>query len=139
MSEDRAFVDTNVLVYLHSNDDHVKRERAYQMLGAYPCMTSVQVMTEFASVCTRKTDMPVCLIDRAMQKIGTRYCFICDVSMDTLSRALGIRERFGYSYYDSIVIASAVDHQCRCLFSEDMRDGQIIDGVEIVNIFAREM
>lgn len=139
MNGGRAFVDTNVLVYLYSNDDLAKRERAYRILEAYPCMTSVQVMTEFASVCTRKIDMPVCLIDRAMQKIGTRYCFICDVSMDTLSSALGIRERFGYSCYDSIVIASAVDHRCRYLFSEDMRDGQIIDGVEIVNIFAREM
>lgn len=139
MSEGRAFVDTNVLVYLYSNDDHAKRERAYQMLDAYPCMTSVQVMTEFASVCTRKTDMPTHLIDRAMQKIGTRYCYICDVSMDTLSSALGIRERFGYSYYDSIVIASAACHRCSYLFSEDLRDGQMVDGVEIVNIFAREI
>lgn len=132
---DRAFIDTNVFVYLYSTSETAKQSRAYDVICMHDCMTSIQVLTEFASVCTRKLDMPATMIDIALETIHKRYCFVCDVSMDLLSRALTVRERYGYSYYDSIVIASAIKYRCRYLFTEDMRDGQVLDGVEIVNIF----
>ena len=50
------------------------------------------------------------------------------VDENTISRALVLHEKLGYSYYDCLIIASALDSNCRYLFSEDMADGQIIEG-----------
>ena len=52
-------------------------------------------------------------------------------------KALGIHERYGYAYYDSLMIASALEHNCQHLLTEDMAGGQVIEGrLTIQNIFA---
>ena len=48
-----------------------------------------------------------------------------------------IAERYGYSIFDSLIIAAALDAGARTLYSEDMRDGQAIDGLTIRNPFSR--
>ena len=50
----RAFVDTNVIVYLYSNADEQKRNRAYTVLKHYDRQISTQVLNEFCHVCTKK-------------------------------------------------------------------------------------
>jgi predicted nucleic acid-binding protein len=55
----------------------------------------------------------------------------------TIERALNVHEKYGYSYYDSLIIASALERACQYLLSEDMSDGQVIEGkLTIKNIFA---
>jgi predicted nucleic acid-binding protein len=50
--------------------------------------------------------------------------------------ALTIHEKYGYSYYDSLMVASALKQECQYLFSEDMSDGQVIErSLTIKNIF----
>ena len=51
-------------------------------------------------------------------------------------RGLAVKERFGYSFYDSLIIAAAVAAGCRQLYSEDLQDQQRIDGLVIVNPFS---
>jgi predicted nucleic acid-binding protein len=48
---------------------------------------------------------------------------------------LELHERFDISYYDSLIVATAIECQCSYLFSEDLQDGQVFDGVTVVNIF----
>ena len=50
----RAFVDTNVIVYLYSQVDKLKRDRAYSVMDQYDCQISTQVLNEFSHVCTKK-------------------------------------------------------------------------------------
>jgi predicted nucleic acid-binding protein len=50
-------------------------------------------------------------------------------------RALEIHERYHYSYYDSLIVAAALEAGCTRLFTEDMQDGQRIDGMTIRNPF----
>ena len=50
-------------------------------------------------------------------------------------RALQIAERYGYSIFDSLIIAAALHSGARTLYSEDMRDGQTIEGLTIRNPF----
>lgn len=61
------------------------------------------------------------------------------VDDETAMMALGLREKYGYSYYDGLILASAVESECQYLFTEDMADGQKIwDILTIKNIFASD-
>lgn len=51
-------------------------------------------------------------------------------------RALGVAERYGYSIFDGLIIAAALDCGAKTLYSEDMYDGQKIEGLEIRNPFS---
>ncbi len=49
--------------------------------------------------------------------------------------AINIARRYGYHIYDALIIAAALQSSCRILYSEDMQDGQVIDGLTICNPF----
>ena len=53
-------------------------------------------------------------------------------------RTLGLRERYGFSFYDSLIVAAALQAGCTRLYSEDMQHGQQIRGLTIQNPFADE-
>jgi predicted nucleic acid-binding protein len=59
------------------------------------------------------------------------------LTVQTHEAALRIMQRFEYHIYDSLVIAAALEARCATLFSEDLHDGQIIEGLTIRNPFAR--
>ena len=58
------------------------------------------------------------------------------MTVQTHEAAPSIVSRFGYSIYDSLVIAAALEAGCTTLLSEDLRAGQTIDGLTIPNPFA---
>jgi predicted nucleic acid-binding protein len=59
------------------------------------------------------------------------------LTVETHERAVNIAERYGYSIFDSLVIAAALQAGAKTLYSEDMQDGQVIDGLTIRNPFSR--
>ncbi len=137
MSDVRPFVDTNVIAYLYSDDDPGKRQRALYAINKYPCIISTQVLNEFSNVCIKKWKFTAQDTNAALEEI----CFACKlllVGFETIQRAITLQGRLGYSFYDCLMIAAALDSDCNHLFSEDMADGQIIDGLKIVNIFAQD-
>jgi predicted nucleic acid-binding protein len=136
MSDVKAFVDTNVFVYLYSDVDDVKQKRAFFALRQYDCQISIQVINEFTHVCIRKWKAPKENILLSIDRICS-YCDMAYIDISTIKKALTICEKYGYSYYDSLIIASALEHECQYLLSEDMSDGQVIEGkLTIRNIFA---
>ncbi len=46
----------------------------------------------------------------------------------TISDAVRLADRYGYSFYDSLIVAAALESGCSILYSEDMQSGQLIDG-----------
>ena len=63
-------------------------------------------------------------------------CRVSIITYDIVQTALDFKERYGYSYYDSLILVSAIESGCNKLFSEDMRDGQIIEKrLQIINPF----
>jgi predicted nucleic acid-binding protein len=57
-----------------------------------------------------------------------RKCDVKTIECSVIERALMIAETYKYSYFDSLIIASALEHHCRTLYSEDLQHGQIIEG-----------
>lgn len=135
MNDDRAFLDTNLFVYLYSDTDISKKERVRLAIDQYERFVSTQVLNEFCSVCIRKLKFPVTTIRDAIAEIQNA-CNLLIVNYNTVMDALKCHEKYSYSYYDSLMIASALESGCQYLLSEDMADSQIIENkLTIKNVF----
>lgn len=126
------FFDSNVLLYTVS-DDPPKRQRVGELLASGGTI-SVQVLDEFASVATRK-------FGRSMDEVRAKLfdirqvCIVRVASLQTHERGLDIAERYRFSIYDSMLLASALEARCRTFYSEDLHHGQRIEGMTIRNPF----
>ena len=125
MSGTDAFFDTNVLLYLLSGDAS-KAERA-ESLVVVGGVISVQVLNEFASVASRKLGMSWAEIREVLETIRA-VCRVEPISLETHDRGFALCERYGFSIYDSMILASALLAGCDLVFTEDLQDGQCIDG-----------
>lgn len=132
MSGEKPFIDTNVLLYLLS-DDQTKAGRAEELLRSR-AIISVQVLNEFVAVARRKSSLTIPEIRDGLTVIRA-FCDIRPVDIDTHEHALAICERFGLTTYDALIVAAAGLAGCSCLWTEDMQHGQTIGGVTIANPF----
>jgi predicted nucleic acid-binding protein len=106
-------------------------------LKRFDCVASTQVLNEICNVFTRKFKLPTNGILEILKAVNAS-CEVALVTADTIESALALKERYRYSYYDSLILASALECRCNVLLTEDMQDGQIIeDKLEIVNIYTR--
>ena len=129
----KAFLDTNVLLYLLSADA-AKAARAEELVGAGGVI-SVQVLNEFAAVASRKLGMSIAEIRECLEPIA-RLCRIEPLTPQTHARGLEIAARYGFSVVDSMIVAAALLSGCDTLYSEDLHHRQRIDGLLIHNPFA---
>jgi predicted nucleic acid-binding protein len=126
-----AFIDSSVVLYLLSGDD-VKASRVEQLL-LRPAVVSVQVLNEIAAVTLRKHALSPAEAREFLA--GIRECCLTrPITVETHDRGLDIVARYGFSLYDSMIVASALEHGCRTLYSEDLQHGQVIDKrLKVVN------
>jgi predicted nucleic acid-binding protein len=133
MSDADSFFDTSVLLYLLSDDSN-KADRVEELLAERGTI-SVQVLNEFASVALRKLRIP---LNDVREILGTirAVCNVEPVNLATHDRGLEIHERYGFSPYDSMMVASALIMGSKVLYTEDLQHGQLIDAhLRIVNPF----
>lgn len=131
--KDRIFVDTNILVYALLDDSH-KQQTALNLLQS-GCVISTQVLNEFTNVARKKAKLDwqeIHDLSNAIQSLTE----IVPLGLATHNRALTIAASYGYSFYDSMIIAAALESGCNLLISEDMQDGQRIEMLVISNPFA---
>jgi predicted nucleic acid-binding protein len=133
MKGGRAFFDTNVLIYAFAKDDP-RAEIAEQLLAGGG-VVGVQILNEFVAVAVRKLGMPWDEVLEALSAIRTLCPSPLPITIETHETALQISARHGYHIYDSLVIAAAVRASCHTLYSEDLHDGQVINGLTIRNPF----
>ncbi len=120
-----AFFDTNIFVYAVVQDDP-RSDKAEELI-AEGGTVSVQVLNEFADVVRRKAKMPWDKVRFAIQNIRALCPDPLPLTVDIHNEALTIVEKYGYRIYDALIVASALKARCTILYSEDMRDGQVID------------
>jgi predicted nucleic acid-binding protein len=135
----RHFLDTNVLVYAFGVDAR-KRARAQQLVEAalktHDGIISSQVVQEFLNVATRKFAHPMTNDDaiRYFDQVLEPLCVVWP-DADLYRRALSVRTRFQFSFYDSLVVAAALAAGCTTLYSEDLQPGQRVDTLTVVDPF----
>ena len=118
------FFDTTVLLYLLSADA-TKANRVEETLAAGATI-SAQVLNEFASVALRKLGMTVAEVRDALDPIMA-ICNVLPVTVETHKRGLQVAERYRFSIYDALTIATALDAGCSTLYTENLQDGQVIE------------
>ncbi len=132
MSETEPFFDTNILVYLISADE-AKSGHAEALLVSGG-VVSVQVLNEFVAVARRKFQIAVPTI-RAILSVVRSVCRVVPSDMETHDLGLALVESHGFSIYDGLVVAAAQLAGCEVLYTEDLQDGQTLDGLTIKNPF----
>ena len=134
-----TFVDTNILVYAYDKTAGPKHDIAARLVENWwnneNGRLSLQILQEFYVSVTRKIAHPMdikaarqIVSDLAQWKIHTP-------TVDDLLQAIDIQETHQISYWDAMVVQSAVRLGCTTLVSEDLTHGQIVAGVEIINPF----
>ena len=132
---DRIFVDRNIFIYAYSETEPQKRRIALKILNSKGLVISTQVVNEFIWVMQRKFGVPRPKLQIIGNKLLNRFD-VTLVNLTTIESALSIFVSYKYSYWDSLIIASALESNCSILYTEDMQNGQIIeDKLKIVNPF----
>ena len=123
---DRVFLDTNVLLYATLQPD--PRAGTARALLARRGTVSVQVLNEFANVASRNLRRSWPEIARALSAIRVLCPPPLPLTLATHKAGIAIADRTRYRLYDALIIASALEAGCVTLFSEDLHNGQVIDG-----------
>ena len=127
-----AFLDTNLLVYAQGTDSKSEIARQVILEGG---LISVQVLNEFTSVLRRKFRLDWDEISEALQDVQAALDPVRPISIDTHAAALEISRAHGFNFYDSLIVAAALEAGCDQLITEDLQAGRRIDGLVIVNPF----
>lgn len=134
------FFDSNVLIYLFDRDDPRKRGIAEQLFqrAVEDGMAAIshQVVQETLHVITRKVK-PALTVEEAHQALTSILVPLWRImpSAALYGRALKLQDRYGFSFYDSLIVAAALEGGCARLFTEDLPHGQRIDSLTIENPF----
>ncbi len=140
--EQKAFIDTNILIYAHDIDAENRRETARRLLQKLwdeeRGVISVQVFQEFFVTVTRKILSP--LSPAAARAIIRNYLVWPVENNDGQSvlDASEIAERYQLSFWDGLIIVAARNSGAAILYSEDLNHGQIVEGVRICNPFIED-
>jgi len=137
--KDKIFVDSNLWIYLFTSDDVSKNELARNFIAdniakGNILVISYQIINEVGAVLKRKKNFSE---DKIQFVIDTMLdlCVIQDFSREIIIKASALRDKMLVSYWDSIIIATAIESGCQSLSSEDLQNGRKIQSVTILNIF----
>lgn len=126
------FFDTNVPIYLLTHPARAARVRALLEDGG---LVSVQVLNEIANVCRRKLNLDWPRVHQFFRELG-EVVDVVPLMRSTHELGLSLAARYGFSIYDSMIVAAALESGCETLYSEDMHHGMLVDGrLTIVNPF----
>ena len=124
------FFDTNVIAYFASEND-VKAGQSARLLEQGGVI-SVQVLNEFARASIGKRKLSYVELRTTLHAV-TAVCKVVPLTVETHDLGLVFAERYQLGVYDSMIVSAAVLAECATLYSEDMHDGLVIDGLTIRN------
>jgi predicted nucleic acid-binding protein len=133
-----VFLDTNIFVYCFDADNPSKQAIAKKLVSKRDWFVSWQVVQEFSSVALHRFKVPLKPADLS-DYIAFRLWPECRIlpSQAIFNQAMPIHGRYGFRFYDCLVLASALAGGAKTLLSEDLQHGQRIGSLEIVNPFLK--
>ena len=132
---DKPTLDTNILIYAFGKQDDARKQVAIEIISKCNII-SLQVVNETIYVLQRKFKFPNSELNKVVEFIKQNFV-ISDLNINTLDTTLKIAETYGFSFWDSMMVAAALNNHCSILYSEDLHHNQIIEGrLQIVNPFS---
>jgi predicted nucleic acid-binding protein len=137
---DRFFLDTNIFIYEVSSSVALKRIVATRLvndaLQSGKGIVSFQVVQEFFSVAFRRFTPPMSPAEAEQALTMTfRPLLAIQSSYALYGQALELTRRHSLSWYDSLIVAAALEADCRVLYTEDLQHGQKFDNLRVQNPF----
>jgi len=137
--KDRVFIDTNLWIYLllKSKDleDIKKKDKVKFLIEEYTNkVVSIQVLNEISNVLFKKYQVKTEEIIEYLKKI-LDITELNLITEENTFNALSLTDKYCLSFYDALIVSSALDAKCTTLFSEDMQEGQMIENkLQIISI-----
>lgn len=138
---DKVFLDTNILVYLFDKSEKEKQTKVKNLVANHLPHTrmfvSIQVINEFINVTGKKITAPISPVQqKEIIEFINDIFIITPLVLNTTLSALEISQKYKLSFWDSLIISSALENKCSILYSEDMQNGfSIFNKIRIVNPF----
>lgn len=133
----RVFFDSNVLLYTLARDD--PRAIVAGSLLLEGGTISVQVLNEVANVARRKLKLPWTDVADALAALRVLCAAPVPLTVATNTAALALADRHQFSFYDALIVASALEAGCTTLLSEDLHHGLLVDDRLVVQNPFRNM
>ncbi|MFI5072638.1 MAG: PIN domain-containing protein [Terriglobales bacterium] len=134
----RSFFDTNVLIYADDKSAPAKQKRAIQLVAEHrragTGVVSMQVLQEYFVTVTRKLGVDVRVARRKVELLAEFDVATPDVNV--IVADIDLHRLHGFSFWDSLILRSAIQAGCTILLTEDFQESREVDGVRIVNPFA---
>jgi len=132
---DKLFLDTNIIIYAHSDHDIIKQGKAQSIIINQRTIISTQVLQEAANVFKKKLNQSYTDISKVLTDLVANHQLHINNS-DTILKACDISLKYGFSFFDSVIIPSALESGANILYSEDMHHEFVIEGrLKIINPF----
>lgn len=135
--KDKIFIDSNIFIYafLEGTENNVKRLKTIQFLESLEDKTivvSTQVLGEIYNTLNNKYMIKREDIIKKLD-ILSETALVKPLTIDTIKKCWNITLKHNYSYYDSLILTSAIEHECSFIYSEDMKNEHVIEGLKILN------
>jgi len=135
----KVFVDSNILIYSKDTAVPKKQTLALQWMDYLwknrAGRLSIQVLQEFYVTVTTKLK-PGLRKEEAREAVNDFFSWLpLPLSETVLRDAWKIEDRNSISFWDSLILSAAAVQRCSYLLTEDLNDGQEIDGVRVINPF----
>jgi predicted nucleic acid-binding protein len=128
------FIDSNICVYAFDRTDARKQQKAFDLIGQSPLITS-QVIIETFNACNKKLKLPQTVCEE-------NTLFLCDltniwpINSDTIKTAVFLKKKYLFSFLDACIVSAAYCSGCSILYSEDLQHNLIVEGsLTVINPF----
>jgi len=135
-----VFVDTNVLVYARDRTEPERNVRALEWMAALwqtkAGRLSYQVLQEYYVTVTRKLDPPRDVSDAREDVASLISWRPAAIELPVIDRAWAIQDRYGFSWWDSLILGAASHAGCTHVLTEDLQHGQDVEAMIIIHPFS---
>lgn len=136
----KRFVDTNILLYSRDSSETCKQPVAEALIRELwetrsGCI-SMQVLNEYYVNVTQKLKPGLTQAEAWSDLEALHAWEPIPITFNLLARGYHIQTRYRLSWWDSLIVAAAVDSNCNEILSEDLSSGQVYEGIPVINPFA---
>lgn len=131
---DKITLDSNILIYAFASKDDFRKNIAKDIIAKCNII-SLQAINETAYVLLRKFNFPQEQLGQVVQFLKEQF-IISSLTSNTLDQALQVCKKYNFSFWDSMMIAAALDNHCSIIYTEDMSHDQLVENrLRIINPF----
>ncbi|MCL5991680.1 MAG: PIN domain-containing protein [Bacteroidetes bacterium] len=132
---DKIFVDSNIWLYAFMSEKSVKHYKAITIISNSNVFLNIQVINEVCYNLLKKSNYNNSEISELIYNFNKIYT-IFNISIPTLLNATSLRQKYKTSFWDSLILASALENNCNILLTEDISGADFMEKkLKVINPF----